>query len=237
MPTVGISLLAEGPTDQRFLGSLLRRTVSDSLEECLKAPSAPELTVTLGAVRDVNRLLGGESDYYERIIRAAPSGLEPVDIFFLHADGAGDYRRSETNIIAPKVRTLGPVIALCQVQFVSVIPVREMEAWTLADGDALRAAFKSRLTDRDLELPSPRRLVEKVAKPKEYLNQIAERCLGRRRGRTITANPYLSLIGEYVSLDKLREVPSYSRLADATIEALGIIVGRLAQQLEANGSG
>ncbi|WP_158516729.1 hypothetical protein [Scytonema hofmannii] len=47
-----------------------------------------------------------------------------------------------------------------------VVPIREMEAWALVDGDALRGAFGTVLDDSALGISTRLREVEGIFEPK-----------------------------------------------------------------------
>ncbi|GAB3800854.1 hypothetical protein GCM10027605_17180 [Micromonospora zhanjiangensis] len=98
-----------------------------------------------------------------------------------------------------------------------MIPVRETEAWLLADGEALRNTLGVRWSDADLGLPRRARDVEQISDPKKVLDQIM--CRVSRPVRS-----HYGQLGELISLEKLREVPAYRRWWDdsrVALEALG----------------
>jgi len=103
---------------------------------------------------------------------------------------------------------------------VAVVPVRETEAWALADGDALRAVFGTVLEDAALGVPPHARLVETITDPKRALDSayLLTRPSGRRARAGAAA--LLSALGQQVSLDRLRQVPSFARTEAGVLEAL-----------------
>ena len=94
-------------------------------------------------------------------------------------------------------------------QTVAVVPVRETEAWALADGKALRGAFGTMLDDLVLGIPPRPRDVERILDHKLALNQVFERVVesGGRKKRKAAA--FLDVIGEQVRLPWLRQVPAF----------------------------
>jgi hypothetical protein len=91
---------------------------------------------------------------------------------------------------------------------VPVIPIREMEAWGLVDGDALRAVFGTSLTNAQLGLPSRVREVETFLDPKQTLEEAYRRVLGRARPKKRAAD-FLDALGLHTSLVRLRQIPSF----------------------------
>ncbi|WP_347404648.1 hypothetical protein [Solwaraspora sp. WMMD1047] len=93
------------------------------------------------------------------------------------------------------------------------MPVRETEAWLLADGQALRDALGVRWSDVDMGLPASPREVERIVDPKKLLNDVTGRV-----SRTVT--DHFGQLGELVSLQRLDSVPAYRRWWDDTRDAL-----------------
>ncbi|MFF5080134.1 hypothetical protein ACFY36_24030 [Actinoplanes sp. NPDC000266] len=87
------------------------------------------------------------------------------------------------------------------------------EAWLLADGDALRSSLGVRWSDADMGVPRRPKDVEAIVDPK-----IPIRRLEQRRNRSI--EDFFEEIAESVSLDVLREVPSFAAFERQTISAL-----------------
>jgi hypothetical protein len=185
-----LALLAEGPSDHRFLPLLLRR-----------------LTIDLCA-RNATRSV--EID--DEVMMLSPRSFSEADwsfnVLFSHADGAGNPAAARTRALLPlagwkPTRPWRPV---------PVVPVREMEAWALVDGEALRSAFGSIIEDDELGLPSRAREVEAIFDPKKALDEAFGRALGGRKRRKARAVHFLSAIGERVRLERLRQVPAFQEL-------------------------
>jgi hypothetical protein len=101
---------------------------------------------------------------------------------------------------------------------VPVIPVRETEAWALADVDALREVLGTTRTADQLGLSMRAlRALEENNDPKALLRQAmaASSARQRRRQPTIPAG-----LGNNVSLGRLRDLPAYTRFEAAVQAAL-----------------
>lgn len=101
-----------------------------------------------------------------------------------------------------------------------MIPVRETEAWALADGDALRAAFGCARDDTALGVPRRAHEVERNSLPKESFEKAYATSKGHRRGKRRSASGFLQVLGERVSLERLRQVPAFQRLETALLQSL-----------------
>jgi hypothetical protein len=224
---LGLSLSTEGVTDQAFLTPLIRRVVEALLQEHI-TEDQPDTEIILVGVRDLN-LLGRDydGDVYNRLTGASPVGAQLYEVFFIHADGGNGYELIQDNVLRPKVTTINAAYEY-EGRYVRVVPVREMEAWAIADGDAIRKAFKVTLSDDQLGVPSPPRSAEKVLDPKARLQEMAERAFGRRRAKKLGISRFLSLIAEYSSIERLMLVPSFDRFYQETDEAVKDLVSLIA---------
>lgn len=102
---------------------------------------------------------------------------------------------------------------------VAVIPIRETEAWTLVDGDAIRQVFGTTLSDSQLGIPRGAGAVESALDPKALLRSAlaATNPPGRKRRQSVS--PMLNALGESVSLERLRELSAFKRLEHELEEA------------------
>lgn len=186
-------LVAEGTSDYVFLLPLIRRLL---LDLCVDAE--------LVAVAEPIELRGEGPTRRDKIARAVERARQEVDVVVVHADGRGQLDRVRAEQVVPGLeaaRELG-------VPSVGAVPVKEMEAWALCDGDALRRAFSTALGDGDLGVPSRPAEVERIVDPKAALRCLHGRIVGRRR--TSRAVSFLPRLAEEVSLARLRGVPAFA---------------------------
>jgi hypothetical protein len=202
-------LYAEGKTDYRLLLPLLRRVAE---QVCLDSARG---IVDIEDVQGIDTAKRG--DRPTRIFDAARGFWGGACILFIHADGAGDPERAKAEQIAPGVRLIEQTFkgTVC----VPVVPVRELEAWALADGDALRDAFETTLGDDALRIVKRPRDVEKVLDPKKELRAAFSAVAGppRRRRRL---EDFYTRIGEQLNLAKLAQIPAFGALEQDLREAL-----------------
>lgn len=206
MRYIGLALYAEGATDDRFLAPLLWRFCNDL---CTVEASAPV------DISDVVPLRHPEEDQGrprpERILSAAELHRGAWQILFVHGDGGNDPPTARAALVDPAIEALRATFGETG-RGVAVVPVREMESWTLADGDALRSVFGVTLPDAALGLPASAKAVEATADPKAALEAafLATGPSGRRRKAGVA--PMFNALGEQVSLERLQALPSVQAL-------------------------
>jgi len=209
---LGLALIAEGPTDYRFLSPILYRLTEDL---CL---SHGRVTIEVDSVKPLELDRGVAGDRTQQIVDAAQRAEGSYHILFLHTDGAGDPEAALRERFEPWRRGLDGLNRTDE-RAVAVVPVREMEAWALCDGDALRAAFGTTIRDQQLGLPGRVADVEGILDPKRALETAYERTFRPRRPKRSAASA-LEAIAEHVRLDRLRQLPAFRSLEDALRQAL-----------------
>ena len=211
---IGLALHAEGDTDYRFLSPLIAR---EAEAICLRRAI---VTVEIGGPFSLRQAVRrSEHARHEAIAEAS----EPYDIVCVHADGAGDFALAHASNVTP----VGDAAARrgFRSKAVGVVPIREMEAWSLVDGDAIRAVTGSSRSDNDLGLPRSIE-IEGIADPKAVLQDVLTAAVGDRRRARRDALAYFVLLGERIDLAKSLQLPSYRRFATAlatAIDGLGLL--------------
>jgi len=203
-----LALFAEGPTDYRFLSGILRRVTEDICCQYAKQPVEVREEILRLETPQTDR----NADRAQRIFSAAQQHYNGSFILFIHSDSDGDWKRALKERVEPAMQLINQD-RLTQ-QTIAVIPVRETEAWTLVDGDALRVSFGTTLSNKQLGIPSKAREVEKLFDPKQVLNLALAKAVGTRRRKT-TAAAFLEIISENIELACLRELPAFNRFEDS----------------------
>lgn len=202
-----LALYAEGPTDYYFLRPLLQRLCE---ELCANEAPGPVDVASVLPLDHPQEAVGRSRE--ERILAAAKAAQGAWKILFVHADGASNPKRAREQQVAPSLDLLRDSDEIDGVG-VAVIPLRETEAWAIADGDAIRHAFGTTLSDGTLGLPSGR-AVEAEADPKAVLQAAFDATQPSSRRRKQGTSPYLNTIGEQVSLANLRRLSAFSTLEE-----------------------
>jgi len=202
---LGLALYAEGPTDYYFLRPLLQRLCEDLCAREAIGPVDVSEVLSLDHPDEVDA-----APREQRILAAAKLAQNSWTILFVHADGANDPKRIRKEQVEPSLELLRDSFKDDGVP-VAVVPIRETEAWAIADGDAIRSAFGTDISNGELGLPA-RRAAEAVTDPKAVLQLAfnATQPSGRRRKQG--TSPYLNTLGEVVSLSHLRELTAFATL-------------------------
>ena len=215
MRRLGLALYAEGADDFLFLPPLLRRAA-----ETLCCARASQI-VEIGEVIPLKPPETAREEALEsKIFQAAEKALGAFDILFLHQDAGGDADRARKQRIMPAATRIREQLGESAGRSVAVVPVREMEAWTMADGDALRRAFGTSLDNTELKVPPIPREVERIRDPKFTFNQAFDASRRRRQRGKKSASDFLNLLGEIVSLPILHQVPAFKAFEDELGNAL-----------------
>lgn len=193
---LSVAFSPEGPSDPDLLMPIVRRTLE---ELCLLATSEVEIAEPVSLAP---RQASGRQSTQATVDAARGHGLLVV-----HVDGNGDPAKARSVHVAP----LRSAFEQTTCRVVGVVPVRESEAWALANGDTLRRVFRVTATDEELGVPRPSRRVAALADPKATLDFAAAIGASRsqgRRGRS-RARAHFSQIGELIPLQALRAVPAF----------------------------
>jgi hypothetical protein len=208
---LGLALYAEGRTDHAFLGPLLRRLVE-------RIASGADRPVDVGHLEPIRGVRRGDYEAFAGTVRDLRT---QVHLLFLHTDGGGDPDRQRRDVLDPYIRAAtdaaeGAMACVC------VVPVREMEAWPLADPGAILRVAGSTRDPGTLGLPGPA-AVEALPYPKRALEEAFRLCHGGpgRRSRSLSAAAMLGRFGEEVDLEMLRRVPAFERLWAEASAAVG----------------
>lgn len=218
MAYLGVALFAEGVTDHRFFAPLLIRVIEDIYYESGRGTLEVGDVIILEPSAEERRL-----SREQQIVEAARRNAGAFHILCVHADGGGSPRRAQEQQVLPgltrALEELGSGYA-----GVALVPIREMEAWTIVDGKALRRAFRTTLADDALGVVARPRDCEKISDPKGVLDRAyAQTLAGSKRGASTTAAGVLQLIGESVRLELLEQIPAFSIFRAELKEALKLL--------------
>lgn len=184
---------SEGPTDDRFLPNIINRAIVD-----LCASTFADSVEVADAV--VVRDRGGPSPV-DDAVAALQVNSGSYNMVIFHHDAGANRQRVERDGIQP-MRTAWAASG-SQDPLVFVVPVRETEAWALADGDALRRVYGVSWNNARLGVPDNPRDVRDIADPKLTLAAIGKAVSGR-------VGNYHARLGELVSLDRLAAVEAFA---------------------------
>ena len=183
------TLFCEGREDARFLEHVLTRQLA-----------ALGLEQSGFYVGDVVTQRCRSIEESSRVAEAALAASRDFQLVFVHHDW------NERGKVGALHHRVGGALS-ADSRLVGVVPVRETEAWPLADP----AAFPKVSGDAIEILPTRPRDVEAVPDPKRLL----EKALGRQYDERVA-----DWIGERIDLSRLAEVPAYGVLLHDLTTAL-----------------
>lgn len=217
MTTLVSALYAEGRTDERFLPTVLQRTIVDILAQRARQVVDVWEPIALEPDQQASR---------DESILAVARKVAGYHLLFVHADADGRTRdRAFSERIQPglslirAVQTTGE--AVCR-DLVPVIPVQKVEAWLLADSEALRATIGITESSGQLHIPQRPAEIEGAAHPKELLGEIIRQVHAQRprRRRQFDIGELYRPLADRISLEMLRRLPAYRQLVEDLTTAL-----------------
>lgn len=187
---LSLALFTEGASDQYFLAPLIDRQIAELSHET-------HVGFDYSGVVDGGCFTVAHRDV---MTREVSDQLRYYDIVMIHHD---HNERAKVDAIRDRFPDDAHRI-------VALVPVRETEAWILADPAALREAAPR--SDDSWQIPYD---VERIADPKAVLNA----ALGARRD----AERDFGKLGQTVALDALWKVPAYRRWATELRTAMKLL--------------
>jgi hypothetical protein len=198
-----IALYVEGPTDERFLPPLVRRTAEDLL-----AGRGIDILDPVIIDDEIHAL----STLEEQIVRAAQKA-KGFYLLIVHQDADAPTRdQALDERIDPSLRNIVQHPEDCQQHIVPLIPVRMIESWMLVDSEAFCAVLPGCHAPENLGFPNSPNQVESIPEPKTFLHHSIERGLAhrpRRQRQRFSFSRVQSRLGESIRLSTLQRVPSY----------------------------
>ena len=192
----------EGPSDRAYFDILLPRLLSDILgsrgERPFQIPATPAVYILRNG-RDIGEVAQEICD--ER---------DAFHLLFLHADTGG--RELEERIHDRReafIKSAGQRCGWPEDRVALLSPRHEMEAWALADGNAVCRALGFQGQASKVGLPQTAAAAERLVDPKRKLEEVVRQISGRRVKDV--ANKVLPLIAQEQDLDLLRGSDSFQR--------------------------
>jgi hypothetical protein len=212
MSALVMAFCGEGSTDYRFLTRIIERTAGALRPNVEIYPMTPIAKADL------------EADSEEEIILKAAGEAQGMHLLVYHLDADGPAERvpeSRANRFEPGLQLIKAAGDMVCPDVVPVIPVHTLEAWLLADPEALAKAVGTPVKPDELGLPSHPHQVEAVPKPKAALQQALDKaCASRSNRRHAGSDRYFATLAETISLERLDKVPAYAQFKRELAEAL-----------------
>ena len=202
----------EGPTDVRFLESIIQRSFEGIAFEC-------DGDIEILPVQYIEKQSGRFIDIVKNYAHQAHE--LGIMVLCIHADAERqDDSHSFSHKINPAFSATQHVTneAVCK-NLVAIVPVQMSEAWMLSDKALLKAEIGTNKSDLDLGLHKEQ---ESYADPKEAIKiaiRIARETTAKRRRYELTIGELYRPIGQKVPLEKLLKLPSYQKFQAAVRDA------------------
>lgn len=200
-----IGLIAEGNTDVRFLKSVIFNSIQDISGSCNR-----EIEIF-----DIRQVKAEGETFVRRMLNASRTASQDFGITLLCVHADADDRTTQSvmeNKFFPFFRELEkmPDDEYCK-HVVPTIPIQEIESWMLADKDLLKQLINA-TGMRDVEL-GIERAPESYSDPKSAIENainIAMAHQPRKRRDSISISDLYEMLGNRLSLEKLRLIPSFN---------------------------
>lgn len=206
---VFIGFTTEGTTDVRFLRKIIERSFEEIAYEC-QGDVEPVVWPLEVKKTDLS--------FSEYALKAAQQGVEEIGMMILCIHSDADDATNQ-NVLDNKIAPARELIkaqsddTTCKI-LVPAIPVQMMESWMLADKDLLKNEIGTTKTDNELGI---NRSPESITDPKAVIEEairIARQEITRRRRKKLRISDLYLPVGQKVSIDKLKELPSYRRFQE-----------------------
>ena len=207
-----IGFTTEGPTDVRFLESIIQRSFEAVAFEC-------DGQVEILPVQRIEKQGGGFVNAVKSYAQQAER--RGIMVLCVHTD-ADD--TTDTDTFNYKINPAFAAVDNAQMEhlcknLVAIVPVQMTEAWMLSDKELLKAEIGTRKSNEDLGINRP---PEVYANPKQAIEsaiRIVRQDLTKRRRRDLTIAELYSPIGQKITLNTLEGLPSYQKFKGAVRDA------------------
>lgn len=208
-------LFTEGTTDNRFLSSVVERTLEDIAFDCT---GDIETKVEIVTIKKTGL------NFNEQVLEASKFAFDKFGILllFVHADSdaPSDNLIFETKIIPAQKILLEQDDNYCK-NLIAIVPIQMSESWMIADKQLLKDEIGIEKTDAELEIHlNP----ESITNPKSVIENIIrlskEDLTKRRRNNGLNISDLYQIIGQKVEIAELEKLTSYLKFKNSLIDKL-----------------
>ena len=213
MSTLSLALCCEGSTDQHFLPIVIQRTAENVLDKCAKH---------IVEVLPVEVIEAPKRKQGRGILEAAIKAAGRHSLI-VHTDADNrTYEQAKNQSFVPGYNLVQRTTRQVCKNLVPIIPIREIEAWMLADHEVLREVLGTNVSAQNLGLPEKARLVEANPDPKAAINKVIAIAYAKRskRHRKVYWNELYESLAQEIRLERLKEVPAYKHFEEDLTEVL-----------------
>ena len=208
-------LFTEGTTDNRFLLSVVERTLEDVAFDCTGDIETKVEIITINKT--------GLS-FNEQVLAASKVALDKFGILllFVHtdSDSPSDELIFQTKIIPAQKLLLEQDDNHCK-NLIALVPIQMTESWMVADKELLKEEIGIYKTNAELEIQLKPELINN---PKSVIENIIrfskEDLTKRRRNKNLNISDLYQILGQTIELSKLEELSSYVKFKDSLVTKL-----------------
>ncbi|WP_417939392.1 DUF4276 family protein [Flavobacterium sp. RS13.1] len=209
-------LFTEGTTDNRFLESVVKRTLEDVAFDC-----TGDIDVDL----EIIKITKTDLTFNEQILEASKVAFEKFSILllFVHtdADDRDDDKVFRNKIIPAQEFLSNQKDNICCKKMVPIVPVRMTESWMIIDRNLLKSEIGIEESDAELGIHlNPETLNDPKALIEEIIRLSKEGKTKRKRNKGLDISDLYQIIGQKVELSELKKLPSYLKFRNSLIEVL-----------------
>lgn len=209
-------LFTEGTTDDRFLLSVLERTLEDVAFDC-----TGDIETRVEAI-SINKK---DLSFNDQVLQASKEAFDKFRILLLFVHTDSDDVDDEVifkSKISPAQKLLSEQDAdsYC-IHMIAVVPVQMTESWMIADRNLLKSEIGIVKTDAELGInQNPESLTDPKRTIEEIIRLSREDVTKRKRSKGLQISDLYQIIGQKVELSELVKLSSYMKFKTSLIEKL-----------------
>ncbi|WP_310555946.1 DUF4276 family protein [Flavobacterium sp.] len=209
-------LFTEGTTDNRFLESVVKRTLEEVAFDC-----TGDIDVDLEIIKIDKKDLS----FSDQVLEASKSAFEKFSILLLFVHTDSDETNDElifASKIIPAQKRLSDQdgSSYCK-EMIAIVPIHMTEAWMIADRELLKSEIGIDKTDTELGIHlNPERLKNPKNIIEEIIRLSKEDETKRKRNKGLNISDLYQIMGQKIELSELEKLPSYLKFKNSLIEKL-----------------
>lgn len=209
-------LFTEGTTDDRFLISVIERTLEEVAFDCTGDIETRVESISINK-KNLN--------FNEQVLKASQEAVTKfgVLLLFVHTD-SDDFTDSvifESKIVPAQEILLKQSTDMFCIHMVAVVPIRMTESWMIADRELLKTELGIDKTDAELGInQNPENLNDPKQTIEEIIRLSKEGNTKRKRGKGVQIADLYQIIGQKVEMRELEKLSSYIKFKNSLIEKL-----------------
>jgi len=208
-------LFTEGTTDNRFLSSVVQRTLEEVAFDCT---GDIETKVEIIAIKKTGL------NFNEQVLEASRYAFEKfgITLLFVHTDSdlPSDELIFQTKIIPAQKTLLEQDNNYCK-NMIAIVPIQMSESWMIADKQLLKDEIGIEKTETELGIHlNP----ESITNPKSIIENIIrlskEELTKRKRNKGLVISDLYQIIGQKIEISELDKLSSYMKFKTSLINKL-----------------